>query len=277
MKKNISFILSLFFISFISNAQLSTSLNLFKPSSTLSEWFNNSTVSYIVNSTSDNPLRVIIKAELKLADGTLVANLDLSKATTFTITRGTRIFNAQDVLPLEIAMFTGSYKQSIEKTGKLPAGLYQLNVQLVEPGTFFGITPIQNKIFNLAAPQLPILMMPIDGAILEAKKAETAIIFRWTPVSGIPSNQLQFRIQVFEILPTQQPNQALRANQPILEQLINGQTQYIWRPQMSFSIDSIPRKFVWSIQTFEGPTGMPLLKEGSGESRSEPKTFSIKK
>jgi hypothetical protein len=263
-------------LSLIGVAQISTTLSINKPSATLSEWANSPTVTFVVNSPYDIPQRVIIKAELKLADGTIVATKDLSKATVFTLTRGTRIFYAQDVLPLEITLFNGSYKSTIERTGKLPSGTYQLSVQLVEPATLFGITPFQNKIFNLSAPQLPILMLPVDGSILETKKAETAIIFRWTPVTSIPTNQLQFRIQVFEILSNQQPMQALRANQPLLDSRISGQTQFIWRPQMSFSIDSIPRKFIWSIQTFEGITGRPLLKEGSGESRSEPKIFIIK-
>lgn len=277
MKKYTLIVLTYLFICINGFSQISTTLNIIKPSSTISEWANSPTVTFIVNNPYDIPQRVIIKAELKLADGTVVATKDLSKATVFTLTRGTRIFYAQDVLPLEITMFNGSYKSTLERTGKLPSGTYQLSVQLVEPATLAGITPIQNKIFNLSAPQLPILIVPANGAVLDAKKSETAIIFRWTPVTSIPANQLQFRIQVFEILPNQQPMQALRANQPLLDQNINGQTQYIWRPQISFSIDSIPKKFIWSIQTLEGVTGRPLLKEGSGESRSEPKVFIIKK
>ncbi len=262
--------------------QLTTSLSVNRPSATLSEWANNNTsIIFIVNSLSDIPRRVIIKAELKLTDGTVVASKDLSKAAIFTITRGTRIFYAKDVLPLEITIFTGQYKSSIEKTGKLPSGTYQLSVQLVEPTTFAPVTPVQNKIFNLTAPQLPILMTPHNDAILDARKSETAIIFRWTGVPSIPSNQLVFRLQVFEILPNQQPMQALRANQPWLDKSMNGQTQYVWRPQMSFSVDSIPKKFIWTIQTlYHGPTGQtlqPLLQDGNGESRSEPKMFTIKK
>lgn len=277
MKKYTLIVLTYLFICINGFSQISTTLNIIKPSSTISEWANSPTVTFIVNNPYDIPQRVIIKAELKLADGTVVATKDLSKATVFTLTRGTRIFYAQDVLPLEITLFNGSYKSTLERTGKLPSGTYQLSVQLVEPATLAGITPIQNKIFNLSAPQLPILIVPANGAVLDARKSETAIIFRWTPVTSIPANQLQFRIQVFEILPNQQPMQALRANQPLLDQNINGQTQYIWRPQISFSIDSIPKKFIWSIQTLEGVTGRPLLKEGSGESRSEPKVFIIKK
>lgn len=275
MKKYILYVLAFLGFCLNSFSQITTTLNITKPSSTISEWANSPTVTFITNSPYDIPQRVIIKAELKLADGTIVANKDLSKAAVFTLTRGTRIFYAQDVLPLEITLFSGSYKSTLDRTGKLPSGTYQLSVQLVEPATLAGITPIQTKIFNLTAPQLPILMMPAQDAVLDARKSETAIIFRWTSVTSIPSNQLQFRIQVFEILPNQQPMQALRANQPLLDKSINGQTQYIWRPQISFSMDSIPKKFIWSIQTLEGLTGRPLLREGSGESRSEPKVFTI--
>ena len=258
-------------------AQISTSLTIIKPSSTLSEWPTNKTINFVVNNPSPTTQKVIIKTELKLSDGTAVATGDLTKATIYTINNGTRVFYAQDVFPLEITMFNGSYKSTVERTGKLPAGTYQLSVQLIEPTTFRVISPVQNKFFNLLAPQLPILISPQADAVLNAKKSETAIIFRWTPVTSIPTNQLQFKIQVFEVLFNQQSMQALRANQPLLDEYVNGQTQFIWRPQMSFSVDSIPKKYIWSIQTFEGITGRPLLMEGSGESRSEPKVFIIKK
>ena len=258
-------------------AQISTSLTIIKPSSTLSEWPTNKTINFVVNNPSPTTQKVIIKTELKLSDGTAVATGDLTKATIYTINNGTRVFYAQDVFPLEITMFNGSYKSTVERTGKLPAGTYQLSVQLIEPTTFRVISPVQNKFFNLLSPQLPILISPQADAVLNAKKSETAIIFRWTPVTSIPTNQVQFKIQVFEVLFNQQPMQALRANQPLLDEYVNGQTQFIWRPQMSFSVDSIPKKYIWSIQTFEGITGRPLLMEGSGESRSEPKVFIIKK
>ena len=67
---------------------INTSLVVNQPSSTLSEWTNNNaTITFIVTKLGIMPLRVIIKAELKLSDGTVIATKDLSKAQVFTLRR----------------------------------------------------------------------------------------------------------------------------------------------------------------------------------------------
>ena len=50
-------------------AQISTSLTIIKPSSTLSEWPTNKTINFVVNNPSPTTQKVIIKTELKLSDG----------------------------------------------------------------------------------------------------------------------------------------------------------------------------------------------------------------
>jgi hypothetical protein len=282
MKKYIALCFTVFVISQPGFSQvgqpITTTLVVNQPSSTLSEWTNNNaTITFIVTKLGIVPLRVIIKAELKLTDGTVIATKDLSKAQVFTLQEGTRIFFAKDVLPLEITLFTGTYKSTLEKTGKLPSGTYQLSVQLVEPGTFAAITPLQNRIFNLTSPQLPFLIAPVNNTILDARKSETSIIFRWTPLIPRQRDQPIYRLQVFEILPYQQPLQALRGNQPLLDKQIQAQTQFIWRPQISFSTDSIPKKFIWTIQTLDSKQQPIIQTSGNGESRSEPFMFIVSK
>jgi hypothetical protein len=266
-------------LSVAGSSQISTTLTINQPSATLSEWANsNSTIIYVVDRPAGpvGSQQVLIKAELKTTDGTIVATEDLSKAQVFTLSGGTRIFYAKDVFPLEIMVFNGTYKSTLEKTGQLPSGTYQLSVQLVSPGTYGAITPLQTRIFNLAAPQLPYLISPINNDTLNAKKAETAIIFRWTPL--IPKTQEQpfYRLQVFEILSYQQPIQALRGNQPLLDVLVRNQTQYIWRPQIPFSNDSLSSRFIWTIQTLNASKLPYVQTTGNGESRSEPFIFWVK-
>lgn len=259
------------------NAQLSTSLVLNQPSSTLTEWMNNATVTYVVNVLDTLARPVVIKAELKSADGVVIATKDLSKAQAFTLPRGVRVFFAKDVLPLEIMQFAASYKTTLEKTGKLPAGTYQLSVQLVDSRTYAPVTTVQAKIFNLVAPQLPYLIAPVDDATLNAKKAETAMIFKWTPLLPRTAEMPFYRLQVFEVLSYQQPLQALRGNQPLLDVTLKGQTQFNWRPQMSFSNDSILRRFIWTVQTLDASQRPYIQTSANGESRSEPFLFSIVK
>ncbi len=261
-------------------AQVTTTLTVqSNPTAVLSDWANQATVlSYIVNKPDPSPLSVIIKTEIKLLDGTVVATTDLTKAPTISITIGTRIFVSKDVLPLEIMQFAGSFKTILEKTGKLPANMYQLNVQLLRPSTFIEISPVRSRNFNVASLQLPILFMPANKSFIPKAAAQNAIIFRWSPLVGNASALPlpTYRLQVFEVLDNQQPIQALRSNQPLLDINLRGSTQYIWRPQLAFNVtDSIPAKFIWTIQTLDAQ-GLPAVQtDGNGESRSEPFIFSI--
>lgn len=277
MKKQIIIIFSLLFYTVNVLAQLNATLTVNNPSATVSEWANNNTtITYIVeNMSAAGARQVIIKATLKTTDGATVATTDLSKAQIFTV-QNTRVFFAKEVFPIEIMIFSGSYKTTLEKTGKLPSATYQLEVQLVAPATFAILTPVRTRIFNLSAPQLPYLITPVNNDSLDAKRSETSIIFRWTPLIPRPQEQPYYRLQVFEILPYQQPLQALRGNYPVLDQLIRMQTQYIWRPQISFTTDSTRRKFIWTIQTLDINQQPFVHTNGNGESRSEPFIFYIK-
>jgi hypothetical protein len=259
-------------------AQLNATLTVNQPSATLSEWaINNTTITYVVeNIGAGGSKQVIIKATLKTTDGTTVATTDLAKAQVFAIPSGSRIFFAKDVFPLEVMIFSGSYKTTLEKTGKLPSGTYQLEVQLVAPATYAALTGLQTRVFNLTAPQLPYLITPMNNDSLNAKKAETAIIFRWTPLVPRTNEQPYYRLQVFEILPYQQPLQALRGNQPLLDVMVRSITQYIWRPQIPFSVDSTGKKFIWTIQTLNQARQPFVQTTGNGESRSESFIFWVK-
>lgn len=262
------------------SAQIATTLVINPtPTAVLSEWTNdNSVINYVVNfqgAAGLPTLDVIIKAELKSSDGSVVATTDLSKATVYTLTRGSKVFYARDVFPLQIMIFNGSYKNTLQRTGKLPSGTYLLSVQLLRPGTFDVFTQPDTRSFNLAAIHLPVLMKPYNEENLKAEEAQTAIIFRWIPVTPTQTIPPYYRLQVFEILNYQTPLQALRANQPLLDVTLRAQNQYIWRPQLSFITDTLAKKFIWTIQS-QDANHDPLVKtDGNGESRSEPIVFYV--
>jgi len=220
------------------NAQLRINLVVSStPPSTLTEWANKREVLTLVvtlaGATGGSP-DVKIKTEIKTLDGTVIGTTDLVKARSFRFQPGNTILTAAEVLPLENMIFTGKYRNALDKTGKLPADNYTICVQFVLPPDFRPVTEPQCKNFYLANTQLPILMKPYDGEILDGKIAQTAITFRWTPVIPRLKEPTTYRIQVFEILQSQTPLQALRANQPLLDKEVKGMTQYIWQPQLSF-------------------------------------------
>lgn len=247
------------------------------PTAVLSEWATkNSIVNFIIDYGAPTSASIVFKTTLKLNDGTVVATTDVTRFSPLTISRGVRVFYSKDVMPLEIMIFSGNYKNTLDRTGKLPSGQYQLCVEILSPGNFQPLVAEKCKNFNVAAVQLPFLVAPADQSALPAVAAQTSITFRWTPVISQPGAvPPTYRLQVFEVLSGQRPVQALRSNQPILDISLRSITQYIWQPRLAF-IDSLPYTFVWTIQTLDA-VGQPLLQtDGNGESRSNPFVFKIR-
>lgn len=294
MMKKLLFLILIHFTAAAVTAQLNTNLALAAtPPATLSEWANRREVlTYIINSQPGLNFPVIIKTDIKTTDGTVIGTTDLAKAKVFTLTSSTTILYAADVLPLENIQFSGKYKTSLQRSGKLPSDNYMLCVQLVRPVEYTPASAVVCKIFYLASTQLPILMKPYNEEILDAKIAQTAITFRWTPVTPRLSEPVTYRLQVFKVLDFQTPVQALRSNQPLLDQEIRNATQYIWRPQLTFNdaeneiIDSLQKNvrqekrngkimFIWTMQSLD-KQGLPVTQtDGNGEARSEPLIFYV--
>ncbi|MEP7255658.1 MAG: hypothetical protein ABI666_07760 [Ferruginibacter sp.] len=284
MKKITSLIITAFILSTVT-AQIQINSNLIlaaQPPAQLSEWGNRGEVLRLILSAPGAVAgQFKLKTEIKTLDGTVIGSADLSKTTIFTSNpNGTTILFANDAMPLEFIMFTGKYKTSLQRTGKLPADNYTLCVQPVRPADYAPMGEVQCKNFYLATTQLPILMKPYNEEVLDEKMAQTAITFRWTPVVPRQTSPVTYRLQVFEVLPTQSPVQALRSNQPLLDKEIFAATQYIWQPQLSFSTsaDNETKKlptFIWTIQSLD-KAGVPVTQtDGNGEARSEPLIFFV--
>ena len=240
MKKILSSIIAVFiFTTAMAQIKFNLIVNA-QPPAQLSEWGNRREV--LMLSVTGQPGApggglYKIKTEIKTFDGTVIGKADLAKTPVFTVnSTGTpTILFANDVMPLEFMVFTGKYKTSLERTGKLPADNYMICVRPVTATDYIPMGEEVCKNFYLASTQLPILMKPYNEEVLDAKKAQTAIIFRWTPVVPTQTSPVTYRIQVFEVLPTQSPVQALRSNQPLLDKEILAATQFIWQPQLSFN------------------------------------------
>ena len=259
-----------------------------QPPAQLSEWGNRRDVLMVmVSAQGAIGAQYKVKTEIKTTDGTVIGSADLAKTPLFTPSPppGITTLTANDVMPLEFMVFTGKYKTSLQRTGKLPADNYTICVQPVQPTDYRPMGEVQCKNFFFPiTQQLPILMKPYNEEVLNAKTAQTAITFRWTPVIPRQTSPVTYRIQVFEVLPTQSPVQALRSNQPVLDKEVVAATQYIWQPQLPFmpyDNDSATTKlptFIWTIQTLDKPGGLPVTQtdgNGNGEGRSEPILFFV--
>ena len=315
MKKLSTFILTLIIVSCVTaQVKLDMVLNPTPPAN-LTEWGNRREVMTVIVSPGPGvALQFKIKAVITASDGTEAGTNDLSRAQIFMLQSTPLILTAADVIPVENMIFTGKYKSSLDRTGKLPSDNYTLCLTPVRPVDLTPMAPPVCKPFYLAATQLPILMKPYNEEILDGKKAQTAIIFRWTPVTPRTTDPVTYRIQVFEILEHQTPMQALRANQPLLDKEVVSATQYIWRPQLSFMAyfqenstqgemphhphqkiigtggdstgaqknnntseagPALMPRFIWTIQSLD-MHGDPVTRtDGNGEARSEPIIFFV--
>lgn len=279
MKKTVTFLIAAFIYT-TSFAQINGNLVLAtQPPAQLSEWGNRREVlTLILSAPGAVAGQFKLKTEIKTPDGTVIGSADLAKTIVFTSSStGPTILFANDVMPLEYMIFSGKYKTALQKTGKLPADNYTLCVQPVRPTDYVSMGEVQCKSFYLASMQLPVLMKPYNEEILDGKIAQTAITFRWTPVAPRQTSPVTYRLQVFEVLPTQTPMQALRSNQPLLDKEILAATQFIWQPQLAFlPYDNETAKrptFIWTIQSLDKNHNPVTQTDGNGEGRSEPIIF----
>jgi predicted phage tail protein len=280
------FILISFMIQLAAAAQVKLQLIMGNnnPPAQINEWsYRRDLFTIIATLQGTASQRFILKTEIKTMDGTLVASNNLATAKVITVQSGTTVLSVADFFQPETLSFTGSYQQTFRRTGKLPAGQYQLCIRAVTPADFIPVTEELCRNFFIVSYQLPILMQPLHEAELNSTQAQTAIIFRWSPLAPAAKEPVQYRIMVFEVLQNQSPVQALRSNQPLLNEIaMSGITQYIWKPQLDFSFlqnpaDTIQQQqktFIWTVQTLDR-NGI-VLQENSNEGRSEPFVFRVK-
>ncbi len=278
---------------FIINLQMAPN-----PPATISEWGNRKEVFTLVITVQggSTPKPVKLKTDIKLADGTVVATTDLAIVPVYNFTSGNNVLTATQAVPLEYLVFNGRFKTALQKTGKLPAENYLLCVRLVSAADFSPVSEERCRNFIIAAQQLPIPVMPLQESVLDAAQAQTAIIFRWTPLVPRPREPVTYRLQVFEVLPGQTPMQAFRSNLPMLDREVRGTAQYIWQPQLpmldagasvysqpgdsannktEISLPATRRCFVWTLQTID-VRGVPVSDGNiNGDGRSEPRWFYV--
>jgi hypothetical protein len=180
----------------------------------------------------------------------------------------------------------GNVIKSIQKTGKLPAGNYQLCIQVIGSamnGATGSVSSTGREIEMLKVPvcrpftqanyQLPYLMWPAEKTWIDAQIAQSVITFRWSSIVPRSQEHVTYRLQVFEVKENQQAMQALRSNMPILNvDVLN--TQYSWRPQLNFN-ETKGSVFIWTIQTIDIKGNPITTSDGYNLGWSEPRIFGV--
>lgn len=276
----IALLAGMFFNPRAATAQITVNLALnARPQPFLANWGNAINgvmiINYMAGPIADNPA-VKIKTTLLAEAGGIIAVSNISAARVYTLRPGVNQFSMADALQLQNLTFNGSAGALLRSTGRIAPGQYQLMVEVTNTAGDV-VRARQTRPFFIVSYQMPLLMSPANGAALDARVAQSVIIFRWTPVApalqqGLPA----YIIQVFEVLPGQTPMQAFRGNRPILnEQAIKGSTQHIWRPNLAMLDSTANRRFIWTVQTLDAD-GAPIpTADMNIQGRSEPATFSI--
>ncbi len=269
----------MFLIAQVARAQITLNLALNnRPQPWLSDWVNpvngQMIISYMMGAALNDP-SVKLKTTLLDERGSIIGVSNINSARIYTLRPGVNQFSIADALQLQNLALQGNLQNLLQRTGRLTAGQYQLMVEVMNTRGDV-VRAIQTRPFFITSYQLPILMQPASGSSLDAHLAQNIIIFRWTNL--IPSSQelIQYRVQVFEILPGQTAMQAFRGNRPLLDEpAIRGTTQYIWRPNLPMLDSTANKQFIWTVQTLDAE-GLPIPgMDMNIQGRSEPAIFSI--
>ena len=159
-----------------------------------------------------------------------------------------------------IAEIGGDRLEQIIRSGKLPEGSYTIRLE-AEPVNQDPdiITSPGIATFRVRYPQPPVLMSPADQSMV-TQKVPT---FSWTPITGAPGEQFEYRILLVEMFEGQTPQRAIEANRVHMEQTITGRTTF------PYTQEYLPleegKRYAWQITASDVDGGFPLSDEGKTE------------
>ena len=280
MKKyNLIIALGFFLIVQIVQSQITVNLALnSRPQPWLSQWenpINGQMIITFMRGGVQGEAQVKLRTTLLAEGDNIIGTSNINASRIYNLKEGVNLFTMADALQLQNLVLSGKAQNTLQRTGRLAAGQYQLKVEVVNVSGEV-VFARQTRPFFITSYQLPKLMVPADGAELNALVAQSLITFRWT---GLIPNTAEFpvyRVQVFEILPGQTPMQAFRGNFPILDEpALRGTTQYIWRTSLPMLDNTANHKFIWTVQTLDMEGHLVPSNDMNNQGRSEPAVFTI--
>ncbi len=250
----------------VAGQQLQLTLNVSpRPNPYLSEWETRRERAILtVTNPSSSPVEARLRARV-LIDGKVVAETRDGNMPALSINPGVSNFFADEILPGDAVKFYGKVEKTAQRTGMLPAGIYQLCVELTDLTGMVISQPVCRS-FTVTAYQLPALLQPAAETKLPMGARPT---FRWTPVIPSPQGVVTYRVLLFEVLQGQYPMQAFRANQPIMDIEVPISAQLIWPAEIPLPTE--PMQYIWTVQALD-ESRRPV---GEREGFSEPAVFEV--
>ncbi len=237
-----------------------------RPSQYISDWQTKRETAIL---TVTNTGRETVEAKLRARvsrDEEMQAETKDEQMPPLNIGPGVTVFYADQILPSNAVRFRRGAEQAAIKTGMLPAGAYELCVELISPQD---LRPLSSKVcrqFSITSYQLSVLLSPENGKLLQPSERPA---FRWTQVVPPPQGGARYRLKLFELLEGQAPATVLSGGIPLFERELQAQTQLIWPPE--WVLPAGQKSYVWSVQCLDAE-GQPLsLQDGW----AEPFTFAV--
>jgi hypothetical protein len=251
--KNIRHLLLLILsvVTTLATAQIQISLNVdANPSPKIADWMNRSEVA-MLTVTNSSPRMEGLEYKIKvrvLLDNSLVAETNTSRVPSRSLTLGSEVFLAEEVIPYDALNFYGKTSATIAQTGMLPAGIYSFCVSLVDlnNNTISTPTEVCRPMF-ITAYQTPELIYPHSNTELEAMLLQ-GTEFVWTPLTPSPPAELglKYIVIISEVYPNQSPSQALFANYPLVEEEVLGSNRMLWPVDLDAPEEST--QYVWAVK-----------------------------
>lgn len=166
----------------------------------------------------------------------------------------------------------------IGKSFILAPGDYEICVQFFGDGAA-GLTPIseeKTKAFSISIDvpiyQAPQVIAPVYGTVISEIELQKPIVFGWTSVVPKPTDPVNYRITVWQLMQGQTGEQAMKANRPIIIKDVDNLTQIdILSLTAGPCIPPYMCEYIWTVQALN-QEGKPI---GENNGTSKANTFQI--
>lgn len=170
---------------------------------------------------------------------------------------GGRMITPQDITEIRDKWFHAEFRSSIERTGRFPAGLYNICITVID---IMENQPLGRNctFFHVTRPSAPRLIEPQD----QGELTEPYPIFQWdTPVPIPQDAEVFYHIRIYEIRPGQSAYEAV-------ENIVHYEGDF-FGTQFQYPLDALRleegKEYVWQVQCLQR-LGRPI---GENDGRSE--------
>ncbi|MEP7237452.1 MAG: hypothetical protein ABI685_06300 [Ferruginibacter sp.] len=148
----------------------------------------------------------------------------------------------------------------------LPPGEYELCVQLFTQGAagMIAISDEKCKPFTIQNSKdekynPPVNVAPVDKKVFTEKEIKEPMTFRWTPILPRPQVAVVYKLKVWQLMQGQNPSQAIQSSQPVIEEEVKDQTQFMYRKGWDGK-----GNWVWRVEATDGQGKVLGVSEATG-------------